>query len=97
MTNGVDEMLNSVRKEINLLGTDGSSAVMGNLEKMIKTQMNTNPYQTLATALSIGVGIGALNKHHFKHAAVRVGKLLAMHALSDLENCQGKLETKNAS
>jgi len=80
------ETLQGVRKEMNTLATHDISAVASNLGKMIGQKVSEDPYRVLATAVGIGFGLGALDMNHVKSAAIRVGKLVAMKAISNMES-----------
>lgn len=85
-TNGYTEMLVAVRNEFNRLATDDVGSVLEGVEKMLGDKIAQDPYLTLGTALGIGYGLSALDLSHVKFAAIRVGKLLAMKAISNLES-----------
>ena len=85
-TGELAHVLGELKKEVNHLATDDFSSVVHSVTKRVEDRMMQNPYQTLGLALGFGFGLGALNRTHAKSAAIRIGKLVAMKALSNLES-----------
>ena len=83
--NQFTDILNDLRKEVNRLSTDDISSVMHSIGKVLEEKISADPYRTLATALGIGFGLTALNRSHLKHGAIRIGKLVAVKAISNMD------------
>ncbi len=84
--NQFTDILNDLRKEVNRLSTDDISSVIHSVGKVLEAKITEDPYRTLATALGIGYGLSALNRSHLKHGAIRIGKLVAMKAISNMDS-----------
>ncbi len=85
LANRMNETVDQAQQALEKLGTQDFASVGRELIQMIEEKMLQNPYQTLATALGIGVGLGALTSTQVKGAAIHFSKLVAMKTLSDLE------------
>lgn len=83
------DTLQELRKEVNQLATEDLSAVAQSLGAYLEKKVAQDPYQTLALAAGLGFGLHGLERDHLKRAAIRVGKLVAMKAISDLEDGAG--------
>jgi hypothetical protein len=88
------DILEGVRKEMNRLATDDVSSVIDGMHDFVSEKISSDPYGTLITALGIGYGLSALNRSHMKTAAIRIGKLVVMKAVSNLEESQ-QMESSN--
>jgi hypothetical protein len=82
------DTLHAFRKEVNCLATEHPAAVLKSIRKMVEEKISEDPYALLGTALSIGYGLGSLNRTHAKNAAIRVGKLVAMKAIAGVDTPQ---------
>jgi hypothetical protein len=87
-TNSVADILWNIGKEVDTLAESPVSDVVNHIATRIRTQVNENPYGTLAAAFGIGFGIGALKSSHAKNAAIEIGRLIALRALSHLNSQQ---------
>jgi hypothetical protein len=81
----VASTLSALGKEVDLLSKESPGKVLENIQASIEEKLNEDPYGTLATALGIGVGLSGLEAEHFKSAAIRLGKLVAIRALSSID------------
>jgi hypothetical protein len=87
-SNSISEILWNIGKEVETLAESPVSEVADHIATQIRTQVKENPYGTLAAAFGIGFGIGALKSSHAKNAAIEIGRLIALRALSHLNSQQ---------
>ena len=85
LAEGISKTLVKVNKEVSLLATEDFSSVRDGLMNIVQEEITANPIGTMVAAVGIGFGLGALNSGHLKLGAMRIGKLLAMKALSNFE------------
>ena len=82
----IHESLEEVAKQANCLATEDFASVGRGFAEMMAQKISSQPYETLVTALGIGFGLGALDFSHVKQGVIRVGKLIAMRALSEMDS-----------
>jgi hypothetical protein len=81
----LDSLIDSVKKEMNQLATEDVSTVGQNLTKLVAREMKDNPYETLASAVVLGIGLAHMNSMHLRSGLIHFAKLIGMRALSNLE------------
>jgi ElaB/YqjD/DUF883 family membrane-anchored ribosome-binding protein len=96
-TQGVTDVLEELRAQVNQLSTEDFTQVKDNVIGMLQKRLEDRPYQTLAALVGIGFGVAHFNRTHVLHAAVRIGKLVALKAISNLNAppIQNSLESHN--
>ena len=82
----IRETLVDISEQANSLETENFAAVGRRLAAMMAQRISSRPYETLLTALGIGFGLGTLNLSNFKRAAIRMGKLIAVRALTEMDS-----------
>jgi hypothetical protein len=87
-SSSIADILWNIGKEVESLAESPASEVSNNIKNTIRTQINENPYGTLAAAFGIGFGIGALKSSHVKSAVIEIGRLFGLRALSHLNSQQ---------
>lgn len=81
----IGSFLEKIKDEIDHLANEDLGTVGKGLFHFFEEELNENPYQTLATAVGIGFGLGSLKKDDIKSGALHLGRLIAMRALSGMD------------
>jgi hypothetical protein len=87
-SSSIADILWNIGKEVESLAESPVSEVSNHISTRIRTQVNENPYSTLAAAFGIGFGLGALKSSHAKNAVIEIGRLIALRTLSHLNSQQ---------
>ncbi len=81
LSSNLSTSLSRAQSEFDSLAMGSLEDVRGGITRLVSQDLQQHPFETLATAVSVGFGLGHLDRRHLQQAGVKVLKLLAMRAL----------------